>query len=218
MRLADHQPQWAELEAAGGISAKPAIRRRAGAARRSAGAAGAALLRRQQGAVVRDHRRPAAISGLSAGLVPAARRRFTPAQPLRCSIRQAGPRGRSGRAIPISYGSHAIDAGYSFQCLIGEITAHEEFVNFVEIGDTIFHGNLQKIPSPLVWYIREGFGAVPCVTLRDIPILVGANRTRRSTLCRAGAVLATERHRRMGCGAGKSGAGRIVQAPTNGAL
>src|ERR1700722_4328276 len=66
MRLADHQPQWAELEAAGGISPKPAIWRRAGAARRSAGAAGAALLRRQQGAVVRDHRRPAAISGLSA--------------------------------------------------------------------------------------------------------------------------------------------------------
>src|ERR1700722_6976250 len=70
MRLADHQPQWAELDAAGGISAKlrAAIRRRAGAARRSAGAAGAALLRRQQGAVVRDHRRSAAISGISAGL------------------------------------------------------------------------------------------------------------------------------------------------------
>src|SRR5580704_9839317 len=77
MRLADHQPQWAELEAAGGISQQPfaAIRRRAGAARRSAGAAGAALLRRQQGAVVRDHRRSAAISGISAGLGPAARRR-----------------------------------------------------------------------------------------------------------------------------------------------
>src|SRR5580704_11957213 len=71
MRLADHQSQWAELETAGGISAKPlaAIRRRVGAARRSAGAAGAALLRRQQGAVVRHHRRPAAISGISAGLV-----------------------------------------------------------------------------------------------------------------------------------------------------
>lgn len=75
MRLADHQPQWAELEAAGGISQRPlaAIRRRAGAARRSAGAAGAALLRRQQGAVVRDHRRPAAISGISAALGPTAR-------------------------------------------------------------------------------------------------------------------------------------------------
>src|SRR5580700_1219673 len=71
MRFADHQPQWAELEAAGGISAKPraAIRRRVGAARRSAGAAGAALLRRQQGTVVRDHRRFAAISGISAGSV-----------------------------------------------------------------------------------------------------------------------------------------------------
>ena len=137
------------------------------------------------------------------------------AQTLRCSIRQAVPRGRSGRAIPISYRSHAIDAGCGLQYLIGEITAHEAFVNFVEIGDTIFHGNLQKIPSPLVWYIREGFAAVPCVTLRDMPILAGANR---STLCRAGAVLATERHRRMGYGAGKSGAGPIVQAPTIGAL
>jgi hypothetical protein len=72
MRLADHQPQWAELEAAGGISRQrvAAIRRCAGAARRSAGAAGAALLRRQHGAVVRDHRRSAAISGISAGLGP----------------------------------------------------------------------------------------------------------------------------------------------------
>ena len=58
------------LEAAGGISEpRAAIRRRAGAARRSAGAAGAALLRRQQGAVVRDHRRPAAISGISAARI-----------------------------------------------------------------------------------------------------------------------------------------------------
>ena len=74
MRLADRQPQWTKLEAAGGISPKPlaAIRRRPGAARRSAAAAGAALLRRQQGAVVRHHRRAAAISGISAGLVRSA--------------------------------------------------------------------------------------------------------------------------------------------------
>jgi hypothetical protein len=38
------------------------------------------------------------------------------------------------------------------------------------------------------------------------------------TVCRASAVVATERHRRMECGAGKSGAGRIVRAPANGAL
>src|SRR6202035_4168609 len=91
MRLADHQPQWAELEAAGGISAKPAIRRRVGAARRSAGAAGAALLRRQQGAVVRDHRRPAAISGIFAGVVAL----HPPLQGEGCD-RPTGP-ARSGR-------------------------------------------------------------------------------------------------------------------------
>jgi hypothetical protein len=66
----------------------------------------------------------------------------------------------------VSYCSHAVNAGCSFQYLIGEITGHEGFVNFVEIGDTIFHGNLQKIPSPLIWYILEGFGAVPYVTAR----------------------------------------------------
>ncbi len=148
---------------------------------------------------------------------PTARPRPMLAQSLRRSIRQAVPRGRSGRTIPMRYCSHAIDAGRGFQYLIGEITAHQEFVNFAEIGEIVFHGNLQKIPSPLIWYIREGFGAVPCVTLRDIPILAGANRTRRSTLCRADAVVATERHRRMGCGAGNSGAGRIVlSAGSNG--
>ena len=102
-------------------------------------------------------------------LVPAARRRLTLAQSLRCSIRQAGPRGRSGRAIPISYCSHAIDAGCGLQCLIGEITAHEAFVNFVEIGDTIFHGNLQKIPSPLVCISAKASALCPashCATFQ----------------------------------------------------
>jgi hypothetical protein len=116
--------------------------------------------------VVRHHRRPAAISGIPAALVPTAQPRLMLAQSLRCSIRQAVPRGRSGRAIPNSYCWPAIDAGCSFQYLIGEITGHEEFVNFVETGDTIVHGNLRKIPSPAIWYILEGFGTVPYVTQR----------------------------------------------------
>ena len=96
------------------------------------------------------------------------------AQSLRRSIRQAVRSGRSPRAIPNCYCSHAIDAGHTFQYLIGEITGHEGFVNFVEIGDTIVHGNLRRIPSPAIWYILEGFGTMTYVTLRDISERNGA--------------------------------------------
>jgi hypothetical protein len=53
---------------------------------------------------------------------------------------------------------------------------HEGFVNSVEIGDTIFHGNLRKTPSPGIWYILEGFGAVSYVTQGKS----GAGRTIRT--------------------------------------
>jgi len=68
------------------------------------------------------------------------------------------------------YCSHAIDAGRGFQYHIGEITAHQEFVNFVEIGDTIFHGNLQKIPSPLVCISAKASALCPashCATCQS---------------------------------------------------
>ena len=64
-------------------------------------AAGAALLRRQQGAVVRDHRRPAAISGISAGLVdpPLPGGGCRPTGPAR-SGRPDGRLRRSGGEVP----------------------------------------------------------------------------------------------------------------------
>jgi len=61
---------------------------------------------------------------------------------------------------------HAIDAGRSLQYLIGEITGHEGLINFIEIGDTVFHGNLRNISTPEAWYSLEGFGAVTDVTPR----------------------------------------------------
>ena len=109
--------------------------------------------------------------------------RATPASgSLRSSIRQAVPRGRGGRAIPDRYRSHAVDAGRSFQCLIGEITAHEGFVNFVEIGDTIFHGNLRKIPRP------------EFVTSSKASALCRASHSRRPIL--AGAKMSAQTQRR----------------------
>ena len=105
---------------------------------------------------------------------PPARPRSMLAQSLRCSKRHAVPRGRSGRASPKSYCSPAVNAGGSFQRLIGAIIVHEGIVNFVEIGGIIFHGNFRKIPSPLIWYILQGFGTMTYVTQRGVPILVGA--------------------------------------------
>jgi hypothetical protein len=91
-------------------------------------------------------------------------------RPLRCSKRHAVPRGRSGRASPKCYCSPAVNAGGSFQRLIGAIIGHEGIVNFVEIGGIIFHGNLRKIPSPLIWHILQGFGTMTYVTQRGVPI------------------------------------------------
>ena len=61
------------------------------------------------------------------------------AQSLRCSIRQAVPSARGGGAITDGQCLHAVNAGGSFQCLIGEIIAREDFVNVVEIANVIRH-------------------------------------------------------------------------------
>ena len=72
MRLSDHQPDGTELEARRPVPPRiVSMRHPVGHSRRSTGPAGMPRLRRQQGAVVRDHRRSAAICGIrAAGLKP----------------------------------------------------------------------------------------------------------------------------------------------------
>src|SRR5215831_13633874 len=63
MRVPDHQPDGTELEARRPVPPRNvSIRHPVGHSGRSTGAAGMPRLRRQQGAVVRDHRRSAAIT------------------------------------------------------------------------------------------------------------------------------------------------------------
>jgi hypothetical protein len=72
------------------------------------------------------------------------------AQSLRRSKRQAIPSAASGSAITHSHCSPAVNAGCSFQCIIGEIMGHEGFVNFVEIAGVILHGILQRFEPLLI--------------------------------------------------------------------
>jgi hypothetical protein len=90
-----------------------------------------------------------------------------------CSIRQAVPSVRRGGAIPHCYCWPAVNAGCSFEYLIGEIIGHEGFVNLVKIASIILHYILPKI-CPLFLLSVRWTRLAAKVRLRDRQAWTGA--------------------------------------------